>query len=130
MKKILTFAAAIIALSLIAGAASRSDKAEISRNLDIFNSLYKELQTFYVDTIDASKSITTAIDAMLNDIDPYTEYIPQDKQDAFKRMTTGEYAGIGSLIMQRDGNIYISEPLVGSPAFPVRTAFWRPHHHH
>ena len=117
MKKILTFAAAIIALSLIAGAASRSDKAEISRNLDIFNSLYKELQTFYVDTIDASKSITTAIDAMLNDIDPYTEYIPQDKQDAFKRMTTGEYAGIGSLIMQRDGNIYISEPLVGSPAF-------------
>ncbi len=117
MKKILTFAAAIIALSLIAGAASRSDKAEISRNLDIFNSLYKELQTFYVDTIDASKSITTAIDAMLDDIDPYTEYIPQDKQDAFKRMTTGEYAGIGSLIMQRDGNIYISEPLVGSPAF-------------
>lgn len=117
MKKILTFAAAIIAVSLIAGAASRANKAEISRNLDIFNSLYKELQTFYVDTIDASKSITTAIDAMLDDIDPYTEYIPQDKQDAFKRMTTGEYAGIGSMIMQRDGNVYISEPLVGSPAF-------------
>lgn len=117
MKKILTFAAAIVALSLIAGAATRNNKAEISRNLDIFNSLYKELQTFYVDTIDASKSITTAIDAMLDDIDPYTEYIPQDKQDAFKRMTTGEYAGIGSMIMQRDGNVYISEPLVGSPAF-------------
>lgn len=117
MKKILTFAAAIVALSLIAGAATHNNKAEISRNLDIFNSLYKELQTFYVDTIDASKSITTAIDAMLEDIDPYTEYIPQDKQDAFKRMTTGEYAGIGSMIMQRDGNVYISEPLVGSPAF-------------
>lgn len=117
MKKILTFAAAIVVLSLIAGAATRNNKAEISRNLDIFNSLYKELQTFYVDTIDASKSITTAIDAMLDDIDPYTEYIPQDKQDAFKRMTTGEYAGIGSMIMQRDGNVYISEPLVGSPAF-------------
>lgn len=117
MKKILTFAAAIVALSLIAGAATRNNKAEISRNLDIFNSLYKELQTFYVDTIDASKSITTAIDAMLDDIDPYTEYIPQDKQDAFKRMTTGEYAGIGSMIMQRNGNVYISEPLVGSPAF-------------
>lgn len=116
MKKLLTFAAAIIAISLIAEAASRNNKAEISRNLDIFNSLYKELQTFYVDTIDASKSINTAIDAMLDDIDPYTEYIPQDKQDAFKRMTTGEYAGIGSMIMQRDGNVYISEPLVGSPA--------------
>lgn len=116
MKKLLTFAAAIIAISLIAEAASRTNKAEISRNLDIFNSLYKELQTFYVDTIDASKSINTAIDAMLDDIDPYTEYIPQDKQDAFKRMTTGEYAGIGSMIMQRDGDIFISEPLVGSPA--------------
>lgn len=116
MKKLLTFAAAIIAISLIAEAASRNNKAEISRNLDIFNSLYKELQTFYVDTIDASKSINTAIDAMLDDIDPYTEYIPQDKQDAFKRMTTGEYAGIGSMIMQRDGNVYISEPLIGSPA--------------
>ncbi len=57
-------------------AATRSEKIAISRNLDIFNSLYKELQMFYVDTIDAEKSINTAISAMLNDIDPYTVYIP------------------------------------------------------
>lgn len=97
-------------------ASSKNDKAAITRNLDIFNSVYKELQVFYVDSIDAEKSINTAINAMLNDIDPYTEYIPAKEQDAFKSMTTGEYGGIGSYIMERDGKVYISEPYEGSPA--------------
>lgn len=97
-------------------ASSKNDKAAITRNLDIFNSVYKELQVFYVDSIDAEKSINTAINAMLNDIDPYTEYIPAKEQDAFKTMTTGEYGGIGSYIMERDGKVYISEPYEGSPA--------------
>ena len=69
-------------------------------NLQIFNAIYKELQTFYVDSIDAEKSINTAIGAMLNDIDPYTEYIPAKEQEQFRTMTTGEYAGIGSMIQQ------------------------------
>lgn len=106
-------AAAIVPAAL---AATRSDKAEIARNLDIFNSLYKELQVFYVDTIDAEKSINTAISAMLNDIDPYTEYISAKSQDDFATMTSGEYGGIGSYIMERDGHVYISEPYEGSPA--------------
>lgn len=97
-------------------ASSKNDKAAITRNLDIFNSVYKELQVFYVDSIDAEKSINTAINAMLNDIDPYTEYIPAKEQDAFKSMTTGEYGGIGSYIMERNGKVYISEPYEGSPA--------------
>ena len=97
-------------------ASSKNDKAAITRNLDIFNSVYKELQVFYVDSIDAEKSINTAINAMLNDIDPYTEYIPAKEQDAFKTMTTGEYGGIGSYILERDGKVYISEPYEGSPA--------------
>ncbi len=97
-------------------ASSKNDKAAITRNLDIFNSVYKELQVFYVDSIDAEKSINTAINAMLNDIDPYTEYIPAKEQDAFKTMTTGEYGGIGSYIMERNGKVYISEPYDGSPA--------------
>lgn len=97
-------------------ASSKNDKAAITRNLDIFNSVYKELQVFYVDSIDAEKSINTAINAMLNDIDPYTEYIPAKDQDAFKTMTTGEYGGIGSYIMERNGKVYISEPYEGSPA--------------
>ncbi|MBQ1933064.1 MAG: PDZ domain-containing protein, partial [Muribaculaceae bacterium] len=95
---------------------AKNQKIQIARNLDIFNSLYKELQVFYVDSIDAEKSITTAINAMLNDIDPYTEYIPANEQDDFKAMTTGEYGGIGSFIMERDGNVFVSEPYENSPA--------------
>lgn len=111
-------AAAAVAAAIVpaALAATRSDKAEIARNLDIFNSLYKELQVFYVDTIDAEKSINTAISAMLNDIDPYTEYISAKSQDDFATMTSGEYGGIGSYIIERDGHVYISEPYEGSPA--------------
>lgn len=97
-------------------AASKNEKAAIMRNLDIFNSIYKELQVFYVDSIDAEKSINTAIGAMLNDIDPYTEYIPAKEQDSFLSMTSGEYGGIGSYITERNGKVYISEPFENSPA--------------
>ena len=97
-------------------AASKNEKASIMRNIDIFNSIYKELQVFYVDSIDAEKSINTAIGAMLNDIDPYTEYIPAKDQDSFLSMTSGEYGGIGSYITERNGKVYISEPFENSPA--------------
>lgn len=116
MRKLFLFASAAIALTLIASAATRSKKADISRNLDIFNSLYKELQTFYVDSIDAEKSITTAINAMLDDIDPYTEYISAKDQEQFRTITTGEYGGIGSMIQQTPKGVIISEPYEGSPA--------------
>lgn len=116
MKKLTILATALIVMSILTSAATRSKKSEISRNLDIFNALYKELQTFYVDSIDAEKSIDIAIGAMLNDIDPYTEYIPAKAQESFRSMTTGEYGGIGSYIMERNGNTYISEPYEGSPA--------------
>lgn len=119
MKKLTIFAAAIIAVSLLTSAATRSRKSDIARNLDIFNAIYKELQTFYVDSIDAEKSINTAINAMLNDIDPYTEYIPAKEQEQFRTMTTGEYAGIGSMIQQTPRGVIISEPYEGSPAHKV-----------
>lgn len=116
MKKLTLFAALLIIISVLASAATRSKKSEISRNLDIFNALYKELQTFYVDSIDAEKSINTAIAAMLNDIDPYTEYFSSKEQDKFRTMTTGEYGGIGSIIQQSDKGVIVSEPYEGSPA--------------
>lgn len=116
MKKLTLLAALIVILSVLASAATRSKKNDISRNLDIFNALYKELQTFYVDSIDAEKSINTAIAAMLNDIDPYTEYISVKEQDKFRSMTTGEYGGIGSIIQQSDEGVIIVEPYEGSPA--------------
>ena len=116
MKKLTLFAASFVLLCMLASAATRSKKNEISRNLDIFNALYKELQTFYVDSIDAEKSINTAIAAMLDDIDPYTEYSSAKDQDAFRTMTTGEYGGIGSVIQQSDEGVIIAEPYEGSPA--------------
>ena len=91
----------------------------IAQQLDIFNSLYKELNTFYVDTIDARKTLENAINAMLDDLDPYTEYIPSREQEDFMVISTGHYGGIGSYIMERTGDkkgVYISEPYVGSPA--------------
>ncbi|WP_289758291.1 S41 family peptidase [uncultured Duncaniella sp.] len=116
MKKLTFLAALLVAISVIAPAATRSKKSEISRNLDIFNALYKELQTFYVDSIDAEKSINTAIAAMLNDIDPYTEYFSAKEQDQFRTMTTGEYGGIGSVIQQTPKGVVVVEPYKGSPA--------------
>lgn len=118
MRKILLIAlGAFVAMSFVASNAStRSSKESVSRNLDIFTTIYKELQTSYVDTIDADKSMRHAIDAMLNAIDPYTEFIPEDEQEEFMTISTGEYGGIGAYISQRGKYTYISEPQVGSPA--------------
>lgn len=117
MKKLLLAATVIVAASTIASLAdTRSPKMDITRNLDIFNALVKELQTLYVDSIDAEKSVNTAINAMLNNIDPYTEYIPYKDQEDFMTMTSGEYAGVGSTIMQRDNWVYFTDPMEGSPA--------------
>lgn len=106
------------ALAVSAMADTRSDKSEITRNLDVFTSLYKELQTFYVDSINAEKSINTAIAAMLNDIDPYTEYYPPSEHDDLAMMTSAEYGGIGSIIIEpnRGKGVLISEPYEGSPS--------------
>ena len=108
---------ALVASPVATGALKRADNAAIVRNLDIFNSIYKELNTFYVDTLNPQKSIETAINAMLDDIDPYTEYYPAKKQDDLMMISTGEYGGIGSYIMLgTDKAVYISEPYEGSPA--------------
>ena len=108
---------AAVAAPMALGGPKRGDDAAIVRNLDIFNSLYKELNTFYVDTLNPQKSIETAINAMLDDIDPYTEYYPAKKQDEITVMSTGEYGGIGSYIMQdKQKRVCISEPYDGSPA--------------
>lgn len=104
------------AAAIVAGAATRSSKNDISRNLDIFTAVYKNLQTSYVDSIDADKSINTAIAAMLDEIDPYTEYIPESDQEEFMTISTGEYGGIGSYIGTREGKTFVSEPHEGSPA--------------
>jgi carboxyl-terminal processing protease len=117
IKKVFTIS--ILALSILAVSAfySPTEKYfEITRNLDIFASLFKEVNAFYVDEIDPAKSIETGIDAMLASLDPYTNYIPEEDLDAYRTMTTGEYGGIGSLIGQIDDKIVITMPNAGFPA--------------
>lgn len=116
MKKLFYAVAALIAASLIAHAETRSPKGDIKANLAIFNAVVKEVQSNYVDSIDMEDVVETAIAAMLNKFDPYTEYMPRKVQEDFKVLNSGEYGGIGSYIMQRDGNVYISGPHKGSPA--------------
>lgn len=90
---------------------------EIAKNLDIYYSLYKELNTYYVDPIEPDKLIKKSIDAMLESLDPYTVYIPESRIEDYKMMTTGEYGGIGALIRQgEDGYVIITEPYEGFPA--------------
>lgn len=116
LKSIVAFALLCLLAAAAVNGSTPKKSTEIIRNLDIFNSLYKELNTFYVDSLDAKKNIETAIKAMLNNIDPYTEYVPVENQDDYRTMSTGEYGGIGSGIVQRDGSTYFSEPYEGSPA--------------
>jgi carboxyl-terminal processing protease len=89
---------------------------QIAKNLDIYYSLFRELNLFYVDEVDPNKLVKTSIDKMLESLDPYTNYIPEDDIEDFKFMTTGEYAGIGALISKQNGKIVISEPYEGFPA--------------
>ena len=98
--------------------AQTDNRFEVSKNLDIFNALVKEMEMFYVDSVDVEKSVRRGIDAMLDGLDPYTEYIPEQEMETLKMMTTGEYGGIGSYIRQRNtnGGVMIAEPNEGMPA--------------
>ena len=97
-------------------APQKSGDAALARNLTTFNAIVKELKDNYVDSIAPDRAFGAAIDALLGTIDPYTEYYPVEEQDALQKMTTGEYGGIGSYLMDRDSSTYISAPMEGSPA--------------
>ena len=98
--------------------AQQDNRFEVSKQLDIFNSILKEVELFYVDSIDVEKNVRRGIDAMLSGLDPYTEYFPEQDMEELDLITTGEYGGIGSLIRQRDNNgrVMIAEPTEGMPA--------------
>lgn len=105
-------------LGLSASAQTQDDHLfKVSKNLDIFNTLYQQLDLFYVDSLDADKVVRMGIDAMLEGLDPYTQYYPEEDEEELKMMTTGKYGGIGSVIRQRkDSTIMIYEPYEGMPA--------------
>jgi len=103
-----------ISISFLATQETRDFR--IAKNLDIFFSLYRELNTFYVDELNPDKLVKTGIDNMLKSLDPYTVYYPESESDEIAFMTTGKYGGIGSLI--RGGGEYVVISLVykGFPA--------------
>lgn len=88
----------------------------LAKNLEIFFSLFRELNAFYVDEIDPDKTIKSGIDHMLNTLDPYTVYYPESEADEFAFLTTGKYGGIGSLIRGGSEYVVISEVYKGFPA--------------
>jgi len=88
----------------------------IAKNLDIFYTLFREMNMIYVAETDPEKMIKIAIDGMLKKLDPYTVYIPESKIEDYKFMTTGQYGGIGAIIQKQGKNIIVAEPYENSPA--------------
>jgi carboxyl-terminal processing protease len=105
----------VISVGFVAATTDRRN-FEIVKNLDIFYTLFRELNSYYVDETNPEKLIKTGIDAMLESLDPYTTFIPESEMDDFRFMTTGEYAGIGALITKRAEYVVVSEPYEGFPA--------------
>lgn len=107
----------VLSVLVIAPAAKIGDDFfEVSKNLEIFSELYKNINMYYADDTRPGELMKTGIDAMLVSLDPYTNYIPESKMEDYRFMTTGQYGGIGSLIRTIDDGVYISEPYQDFPA--------------
>jgi carboxyl-terminal processing protease len=96
--------------------ASYDKEFEWSKNLDIFHSLVRELELYYVDETDPAKMIRTGIDQIMKSLDPYTIFVPESQIEDIRLMTTGEYGGVGALIGQDSLGAYVTDPYEGSPA--------------
>ena len=112
MKKLLLLPALFLALSIMA----ESKTTRIDKNLTIYTDVMRQLDINYVDTLNYDELIKTSINAMLRQVDPYTIYIPESEDDDLRMMTTGKYGGIGAIIMQRDSDVYVSDPYEHMPA--------------
>ncbi len=116
----------ILGASIVAGGAvtiaAGDNYFEISKNLEIFTELYKELNIYYVDDTQPGQLMKTGIDAMLSSLDPYTQYIPESDMEDYRFMTTGQYGGIGALIKRKGETVVVSEPYENYPA--MKAGIW------
>ncbi|MBQ7222309.1 MAG: S41 family peptidase [Bacteroidales bacterium] len=114
MKRILlSFALLVTALSMNA----QSANFQIGKGLDIQNSILSQLSAYYVDTINFEKLLSTGVNAMLESLDPYTVYYPEENEEDIEMMTTGKYGGIGAMVKKRvGGGVIISQPYPNTPA--------------
>src|SRR6187402_2014871 len=86
---------------------------EIAKNLDIFATLFKEVNALYVDDVNPNKLVRTGIDAMLNSLDPYTNYIPEDEVEDFRTINTGQYGGIGAITREINNRTVVTMIMEG-----------------
>ncbi len=114
-RKLFLVVSAVVMLITVAFTAD-TDRFEMAKNLDIFASIYRELNLHYVDDTDPGKLMKTGIDAMLESLDPYTNFYPESEIEDFQLMTTGQSGGIGSSIHKSGEFVIISEPYEGFPA--------------
>lgn len=115
----LFFAGVLLSASffLFIQAGTKDSYFEISKNLDIFNSIFKELNTYYVDPIEPGKLMKEGIDQMLNNLDPYTNYITESDIEEYQFQTTGKYGGIGTTMRKNGDSIFVAEVYEFSPAY-------------
>jgi carboxyl-terminal processing protease len=107
---------AVLLTTVLFSSGQNSNNFEISKNLDIYTTLFREINKNYVDEINVGDMMKTGIDAMLESLDPYTVFIPESEVEDYKFITTGQYGGIGALIHKQGDTIVISEPYEGKPA--------------
>src|SRR6201985_3518734 len=114
--KKLGFAAGLVLLAV--GIWSFNDDLfQIAKNLDVFSAVYKEININYVDDINSAKMVKTGVDAMLDQLDPYTEFVPESEIEDYKlHYVSTQYGGIGASIFDRDGKVFVSEVFYGFPA--------------
>lgn len=114
-------AAALVVVAFFSFKSGDDRNFQIAKNLDTFNSIVKELDMFYVDTLDPNKTVREGIDYMLSSLDPYTEYYPEDDQAELQQMLNASFGGIGSLITynQKLKRSMIAEPFEGTPAAKI-----------
>jgi carboxyl-terminal processing protease len=116
MKKVKILFALIVVATFAAFTVPTEKYFDIARSLDIFSTLFKEVNAFYVDEVDPKKLIDTGIQGMLESLDPYTDYIPEEDLEAFTIQNTGQYAGIGALIGLVNNKPVVTIPYLGFPA--------------
>jgi len=107
-RKLIILAAMVVVLVSFSFSDSGEKYFDIARNLDIFTSLFKEVNGFYVDEVDPKMMVAIGVEAMTESLDPYTTFIPEEESESFRTMTTGQYAGLGALIGQIQGKTYVT----------------------
>ena len=117
MKKLLALAVVVSGLVLFSFTPPADRYFEIAKNLDIFATLFREINTLYVDDVNPNTLMRTGIDAMLGSLDPFTNYIPENEVEDFLTINTGQYGGIGAVTREINGKTVVTMMYEGYPAF-------------